>query len=166
MQRASLGPAGCRHVYKEGVSAVQWDRPEPIGLLNALRDKDVIMVTHLDRIARSTRGLLNVAEQIEVTGAGLCSLAAPWADTTSPAGRMVLIVFSGSTTFEHCLMLSRASAATQRLDEEDTSARETAKLLQVHAATVYRAYDLALLSEASEHRTARSGATAQPLAQS
>ena len=190
LQRASLRAAGCRRIYEEKVPVAQRDRPELIQLLDALRDKDVVVVTRLDRLARSTRDLLSVTRQIEVTGAGLRSLAEPWADTTLPAGGMVLTVFAGIAEFERSLILNRTSAGrsaaaqrgvrfgrphklgpdqlaqAQRLIEEGTSVRETAKLLNVHMATLYRALDVPLLSEASEHRTTRSGATAQPLAQS
>lgn len=61
-------------------------------------------VTHLDRLARSTRDLLEIAERIKETGAGLRSLAEPWADTTTPAGRMVLTVFAGIADFERSLI--------------------------------------------------------------
>ena len=58
-------------------------------MLDQLRDKDVVIVTRLDRLARSTKDLLEIAEKLNETEAGLRSLAEPWADTTSPAGRMV-----------------------------------------------------------------------------
>src|SRR4051794_26232628 len=56
-------------------------------MLDQLRDGDVVVVARLDRLARSTRDLLEIAEQLKDAGAGLRSLAEPWADTTSPAGR-------------------------------------------------------------------------------
>ncbi|WP_259664105.1 MULTISPECIES: recombinase family protein [Rhizobium] len=65
-------------------------------MLDHLRDADVVVITRLDRLARSTRDLLDIAERLNVLGAGLCSIAEPWADTTSPAGRMVLTVFGGT----------------------------------------------------------------------
>ncbi len=72
-------------------------------LLDHLRPGDVVTVTRLDRLARSTRDLLDIAERIQETGAGLRSLAEPWADTTTPAGRMVLTVFAGIAEFERSL---------------------------------------------------------------
>jgi len=56
-------------------------------------------VTRLDQLARSTKDLLDIAEKLNEAGAGLRSLAEPWADTTSPAGRMVLTVFAGIAEF-------------------------------------------------------------------
>jgi DNA invertase Pin-like site-specific DNA recombinase len=73
-------------------------------LLDHLRAGDVVTVTRLDRLARSTRDLLEIAERIKEAGAGLRSLAEPWADTTTPAGRMVLTVFAGMADFERSLI--------------------------------------------------------------
>ena len=67
-------------------------------------------VTRLDRLARSTRDLLEIAEQIAGIGAGLRSLAEPSADTTTPAGRMVLTVFAGMAEFERSLIVDRTRA--------------------------------------------------------
>jgi len=75
-------------------------------MLDALRDEDVVVVARLDRLARSTRDLLEVAEILNGIGAGLRSLAEPWADTTSPAGRMILTAFAGIAEFERSLIPS------------------------------------------------------------
>jgi DNA invertase Pin-like site-specific DNA recombinase len=128
-----------------------------------LRDDDVVVVTRLDRLARSTKDLLDIAEKLNEAGAGLRSLAEPWADTTSPAGRMVLTVFAGIAEFERELINLRTSsgrvaakargvrfgrppkltadqvALGERLVGEGTSVREAAKLLKCHHATLYRA---------------------------
>ena len=69
--------------------------------------EDVVVVHRLDRLARSTRDLLEIAEQLREAGAGLRSLGEPWADTTSPAGRMVLTVFAGIAEFERALIQER-----------------------------------------------------------
>ena len=74
--------------------------PQLERLLTELRTDDVVVVTRLDRLARSTAELLRIAETIEEKNAGLQSIAEPWADTTSPAGRMVLTVFAGIAEFE------------------------------------------------------------------
>ncbi len=75
-----------------------------------LRAGDVVTITRLDRLARSTADLLAIAERIKEAGAGLRSLAEPWADTTTPAGRMVLTVFAGIADFERSLIVDRTSA--------------------------------------------------------
>ena len=76
-------------------------------LLSELRADDVVVVTRLDRLARSTSELLRIAETIEEKNAGLQSIAEPWADTTTPAGRMVLTVFAGIAEFERSLIAAR-----------------------------------------------------------
>ena len=79
-------------------------------MLEMLRPGDVVAVTRLDRLARSTRDLLDIAERLDAAEAGLRSLAEPWADTTSPAGRMVLTIFAGIAEFERSLIHERTSS--------------------------------------------------------
>jgi DNA invertase Pin-like site-specific DNA recombinase len=79
-------------------------------MIEQLRDDDTVVVTGLDRLARSTRDLLDIAEKLKEASAGLRSLAEPWADTTSPAGRMVLTVFAGIAEFERELIHQRISS--------------------------------------------------------
>lgn len=162
LQRTALSEAGCRRTFEEKVSGAKRDRPELAKMVDQLRDGDTVVVTRLDRLARSTRDLLDIAERLKDAGAGLQSLAEPWADTTSPAGRMVLTVFAGIAEFERDLIHQRTSsgrtaarargvrfgrppkltadqiALGKRLVGEGTSVREAAKLLKCHHATLYR----------------------------
>jgi DNA invertase Pin-like site-specific DNA recombinase len=108
-QNAALNEAGCTRIFSEKVSGKNADRPELNRMLDFLRDGDVVTVTRLDRLARNTRDLLGLAEQIQAKGAGLKSLAEPWADTTSPAGKMVLTVMAGVAEFERALIVARTS---------------------------------------------------------
>ena len=91
----ALKQAGCKRIYEEKVSGATRDRPALTRMLDQLRDGDVVVVARLDRLARSTRDLLEIAEILKEGGTGLRSLGEPWADTTSPAGKMVLTVFAG-----------------------------------------------------------------------
>jgi DNA invertase Pin-like site-specific DNA recombinase len=165
-QRAALQAAGCRRIYEEKVSGAKRDRPQLARLIDQLRADDVVTVTRLDRLARSTRDLLDIAERLEGAGAGLRSLAEPWADTTSPAGRMVLTVFAGIAEFERALIAERTGTGrvaarargvrfgrppkltadqivlARRLVDEGRSPREVARILNVHASTLYRAFAL------------------------
>lgn len=165
LQRAALKAAGCRRMFDEKASSAKRDRPELARLFDQIRDDDVMVVTRLDRLARSTKDLLDLAEKLNEAGAGLRSLAEPWADTTSPAGRMVLTVFAGIAEFERALIHQRTSAGREaakqrgvrfgrppvlapdqvalgrRLVDEGTSVRDAAKVLRCHHATLYRALD-------------------------
>ena len=163
-QRAKLSDIGCLRIFEEKVSGAKRDRPELGRLLDHLRAGDVVTVTRLDRLARSTSDLLHIAERIKDTGAGLRSLAEPWADTTSPAGRMVLTIFAGIADFERSLIGERTSAgraaalargvrfgprpalsaeqivhARRLIEEEERPVSEAARILNVHRATLYRA---------------------------
>jgi DNA invertase Pin-like site-specific DNA recombinase len=153
----------CRRIFEEKLSGATRDRPQLTRLLDHIREQDVLMVVRLDRLARSTRDLLEIAELLRDAGAGLRSLGEPWADTTSAAGRMVLTVFAGIAEFERALIHQRTSsgrdaamkrgvrfgrpvkltveqiALGQRLIEEGRSARDVAKMFKVHVATFYRA---------------------------
>ena len=110
LRRAALSEVGCSRIYEEKVSGARRNRPELARLLDHLRAADVVVVYRLDRLARSTRDLLEIAELIREAAAGLRSLSEPWADTTSPAGRMVLTVFAGIAEFERALIHQRTRA--------------------------------------------------------
>lgn len=163
-QRTELNAAGCSRIYAEKITGTRRDRSELGRLLDHLRPGDVVTVTRLDRLARSTRDLLDIAERIQAAGAGLRSLAEPWADTTTPAGRMVLTVFAGIAEFERSLIIDRtrsgreaakargvkfgprpALSPEQRvhartlIDQEGRTVKEVAALLGVHRSTIYRA---------------------------
>ena len=107
IQNTSLTEVGCERIYADKLSGANRDRIELNRLLDQLRAGDVIVVTRLDRLARSTRDLLEIAEKIKQLRAGLRSMAEPWADTTSPAGMMVLTVFAGIAEFERSLIIDR-----------------------------------------------------------
>jgi DNA invertase Pin-like site-specific DNA recombinase len=85
-QDAALTAAGCAKVYSEKISRARSDRPQLAKLVKMLRDGDAVVVTRLDRLARSTRDLLNILDGIAKTGATFKSPADSWADTTTPHG--------------------------------------------------------------------------------
>lgn len=179
LQRAVLGAAGCDRIYEEKLSGASRNRPELARLLDHLRRGDVVVVHRLDRLARSTRDLLDIAELIKEAEAGLRSLCEPWADTTSPAGRMVLTVFAGIAEFERALLHQRTGAGrtaarargvrfgrppkltaeqivlARRLIDEGAAVRAAARILKVHAATLYRALGAAPDEVSSRLRRAR-----------
>lgn len=163
-QRAALSAAGCIRIFEEKVSGAKRDRPELARMLDYLQPGNVVTITRLDRLARSTRDLLDIAERIGAAEAGLRSLAEPWADTTTPSGRMVLTMFAGMAEFERSLIVECTSAgriaakargvrfgpspilsaeqiehARQLINEEKKPITEVARLLGVHRATIYRA---------------------------
>ena len=162
IQRTRLHEAGCETLFEEEISGARKKRPVLERLLSELRADDVVVVTRLDRLARSTSELLRIAETIEEKNAGLQSIAEPWSDTTTPAGRMVLTVFAGIAQFERALIAARTEegrrAAQARgvpfgrppklrpdqrtlarnLIEEGQSVSDVARTFNVHVATIYR----------------------------
>lgn len=110
LQRRMLVEHGCERVYEEKMSGARRDRPELARLFDQLRAGDVLVVVRLDRLARSTLDLLGLVERLRALEAGLRSLHEPWADTTTPAGRMVLTVFGGIAEFERELIRARTGA--------------------------------------------------------
>jgi len=162
LQVAALKRARCRRIFEEKMSGARADRPELRRLLDQLREGDTVIIWRLDRLARSTRDLLDVCEEIGDAGAGLRSLNEPWADTTSPAGKMVLTVFGGIAEFERSLIRERTGAGRKaamkrgvkfgrppkfnaeqmalvgRLADEGQTAAQIATTFGVHESTVYR----------------------------
>jgi len=113
-QDAQLHAAGCAKVYAEKVSGAHTDRQELAKVLKRLRAGDVLMVVRLDRLARSTRDLLNILDAIGTSEAGFKSLGDAWADTTTPHGRLLLTVLGGLAEFERDLILTRTGEGRAR----------------------------------------------------
>ena len=164
LQLETLRKAGCRRVFQEKASGARAGRtrPELARLLEQLREEDVVVVWKLDRLARSTRDLLEIMATIQSAGAGFRSLSEPWADTTTHAGKLMMTIFAGIAEFERALIAERTSAGrtaaqargvrfgrppkfnaeqrrlARRLMEEGKSVGEVARTFAVHPATVYR----------------------------
>jgi DNA invertase Pin-like site-specific DNA recombinase len=113
-QDAQLRAAGCTKIFAEKVSGARSDRPELAKLLKRLDQGDVLIVTRLDRLARSTRDLLNLLDEIGKAGAGFKSLSDAWADTTTPHGRLMLTVLGGLAEFERELIIARTGEGRTR----------------------------------------------------
>lgn len=113
-QLASLTAAGVEKVFQEKASGATADRAQLKRLLTALNAGDVLVVTRLDRLARSTRDLLNILDQLARVGAGFRSLADAWADTTTPHGRLIVTVLGGLAEFERELIKARTKEGRDR----------------------------------------------------
>jgi DNA invertase Pin-like site-specific DNA recombinase len=94
-QVSALKAAGAARVFRETASGAKTDRRELVRALKSLGEGDTLLVTRLDRLARSTRDLLNTLDTIAKAGAGFRSLHDVWADTTTPHGRLMLTVLAG-----------------------------------------------------------------------
>jgi DNA invertase Pin-like site-specific DNA recombinase len=113
-QQAALTAAGAERVFAEKVSGAQTDRKQLAKAIAALGAGDVLLVTRLDRLARSTRDLLNVLDAVGKKGAGFRSIADAWADTTTAHGRLMLTVLGGLAEFERELIKARTDDGRKR----------------------------------------------------
>src|SRR5258707_700572 len=113
-QVRQLAKAGCKKVFREVASGAKSDRAQLRRLLAGIEAGDVVMVTRLDRLARSTRDLLNTLAAITDRKAGFRSLGDTWADTTTPHGRLMLAVLGGLAEFERDLIRTRTGEGRER----------------------------------------------------
>jgi DNA invertase Pin-like site-specific DNA recombinase len=113
-QVAQLTAAGADKVFREVASGAKTDRAQLARALAQLDAGDVLLVTRLDRLARSTRDLLNTLATITDRKAGFRSLSDAWADTTTPHGRLMLTVLGGLAEFERELIRTRTGEGRAR----------------------------------------------------
>jgi DNA invertase Pin-like site-specific DNA recombinase len=149
-------------VFREVASGAKTDRAQLRRLLALLDAGDVVTVTRLDRLARSTRDLLNTLGTIADRKAGFRSLGDAWADTTTSHGRLMLTVLGGLAEFERDLIRSRTGEGRERAKargvkmgrkpkltahqcaeairwrDDGEAVREIAKTLDVHHSTISR----------------------------
>lgn len=112
-QLAQLNTHGCA-VFAEKISGAVTDRPELRKLLKRVKAGDVVLVTRLDRLARSTRDLLNILATLNEKKVGFRSIADAWADTTTPHGRLMVTLLGGIAEFERELIRIRTSEGRAR----------------------------------------------------
>ena len=105
---------GCGKVYREKASGAQADRRELQGMLKALARGDVVTVTRIDRLARSTFDLFAIVKRITDAGAQFRSLAEPWADTATSTGRLMIAVLGGLADVERDLIRTRTAEGRSR----------------------------------------------------
>ena len=139
-QVESLKVAGADQVFRETASGAKRNRAQLARLLREVGSGDVVLVTRLDRLARSTRDLLNVLGALADKGAAFRSLGDPWADTTSPHGRLMLTVLAGLAEFERAQMTEQEKTAADLKAAQDRVAALEAQIAeQQHQAAVAEA---------------------------
>jgi DNA invertase Pin-like site-specific DNA recombinase len=116
-QVAELTQAGAVKVYSETASGAKTDRQQLAKLLKSLQPGDVLMVTRLDRLARSTRDLLNIFYSLGERQIGFKSLLDTWADTTTAHGRLMVTILAGLAEFKRELIRARTGEGRQRAME-------------------------------------------------
>ena len=161
-QISALEQAGCERIFQEKASGGRWDRPALARLMEQLHPGDVLVVYKLDRLSRSLKDLLLTLEKVELAGAAFCSLTEA-INTGTPAGRMMMQIVGSFAEFERAMLRERTrhgldvarkegriggrrpklTPAQEReivamVNSGQKRAAETARLFQVHPATVSR----------------------------
>jgi len=113
-QETALKANGAERIFAEKISGAKTDRRQLQRAIEALSEGDVLLVTRLDRLARSTRDLLNVLATISDRGAGFRSLADAMIDTTSPHGKLILAVLGALAELERSMILARTADGRKR----------------------------------------------------
>ena len=115
-QLEQLRAAGCgsRNIYREKVTGARADRRELLRMLRRLAPGDVVTVTRIDRLARSTFDLFGIVKRIVGAKAEFRSLAEPWADTGTSTGRLMIAVLGGLADVERDLIRTRTAEGRNR----------------------------------------------------
>jgi DNA invertase Pin-like site-specific DNA recombinase len=113
-QLDQLKAEGCNKIYREKASGAQADRRELQKLLKTLASSDVVTVTRIDRLARSTFDLFAIVKRIVDAGGQFKSLAEPWADTATSTGRLMIAVLGGLADVERDLIRTRTAEGRSR----------------------------------------------------
>jgi DNA invertase Pin-like site-specific DNA recombinase len=129
-QLSALKLAGADKIFEEKVSGAKTDRAQLTRAINALKEGDLLLVTRLDRLARSTRDLLNTLDTVSQKGAGFKALDNPMMDTTSPHGKLILAVLGALAEFERSMILSRTSEGRKRAQDRGVRFGRKPKLSQ------------------------------------
>ena len=106
-QTDALNDAGVVKLFTEKITGKKSDRPELMKLVEQLRDGDVVVISELTRLSRSTRDLFAIVELIQSRGADIRSLKESWLDTTTPHGKLMFTIFAGLSQFEADLTAQR-----------------------------------------------------------
>jgi DNA invertase Pin-like site-specific DNA recombinase len=117
----TLKSAGCERIYSEKASGKSTNgRREFDKLMRALQPGDVVTVTKLDRLARSSRDLQNILHELKERGCGFVSLGESWCDTTSEVGQLMLTIMGGIAQFERSLIRKRCDEGIERAKAKGT----------------------------------------------
>src|SRR6267154_1020638 len=127
-QLEQLRGAGCTKIYREKVTGAHNERRELLKMLDGLAPGDVVDVTRIDRLARSTFDLFAIVKQIVDAKAQFRSLAEPWADTGTSTGRLMIAVLGGLADVERDLIRTRTAEGRSRVQKRGQHMGRPSKL--------------------------------------
>jgi DNA invertase Pin-like site-specific DNA recombinase len=150
-QLEQLKAAGCAKTYREQASGAKVERRELQRMLKDLAPGDVVTVTRIDRLARSTFDLFSIVKQIVDAGGQFRSLAEPWADSSTSTGRLMLAVLGGLADVERDLIRTRTAEGRSRAKGRGQHmGRPSALTVQQAAEARQRRQDGATLQELAD----------------
>jgi len=117
----ALKDAGADKLFTEKITGKKKERPELMKLIEQLREGDIVVISELTRLSRSTKDLFAIVDQIKSKGADIRSLKETWLDTTTPQGALMMTIFAGLSQFE-------ADLTAQRTREGLAAARARGRL--------------------------------------
>ena len=106
-QLDQLKEFGCINIFKEKISGTKTNRMQLEKMIEQLREGDIIVITELARLSRSTKELFSLIDIIEKKGANIKSIKENWVDTTTPQGKFMFTIFAGISQFERDLISQR-----------------------------------------------------------
>src|SRR6478672_8761797 len=134
VQLEQLRRAGCIKIFREKVTGAHGDRRQLLKMLHALAPGDVVTVTRIDRLARSTFDLFAIVKQIVDAKAQFRSLAEPWADTGASTGRLMIAVLGGLADVERDLIRTRTAEGRSRAQKRGQRMGRKPKLTEAQQA--------------------------------
>lgn len=114
LQHEQLTKEGCEKIFEEKASGADKDRPQLEAMLDFIRDGDTLVVTKLDRVARSMSHFWEIVERLQANGADIRVLNTPGLDTSSPHGRLLMGILSSVAEFERTLIRERQQEGIER----------------------------------------------------
>ncbi|MCX2560729.1 recombinase family protein [Acetobacter farinalis] len=114
MQMKTLKKTGCEKIFCEKISGAKAQRAQLRKMINCIKKGDTVVVTRIDRLARSTFDLFSIVQNITQKGACFYSLSEPWADTNTSTGRLMLAVLAGLADVERDLIKIRTAEGRAR----------------------------------------------------
>jgi DNA invertase Pin-like site-specific DNA recombinase len=134
-QIRALKEIGCEKFYTEKLSGKNMNRPEFEKMLDELQKGDVVIVSELTRISRSTQDLFWIAEQFKLKGANLTSLKERWLDLSdeTPAGKLMFTIMAGIAQFEREMMILRQKEGIAIAKEKGKYKGRVKKYTEKHA---------------------------------
>ena len=161
-QLDAMKVSGAKKIFMEKATGKKSDRPELLRMIEHLRDGDIVIVSELTRLSRSTKDLFAIVEQVQAKGANIRSLKETWLDTTTPHGKLMFTIFAGLSQFEADLTAQRtreglvaarargriggrpkvsvdkSSMALKMYDSKDFAIEEICKSCHIGKTTLYR----------------------------